>query len=108
MIVIERGLIKAAGDVREMARNVSLKRKLVRARALDGSEALQRALLEERFVVDVLVEGDACRFQFEGGDAELALLVQALMRRGLRLVSFAPAEANLEDVFLSVTEGRVQ
>ena len=105
--VIERGRIRATGSMDEIARGVA-HRAEVFLRALDPPEATERALLEQPRVARVRRERDGFVFDFEGSAEEMADLVRALVSMGLRPVAFAPRETDLEDLFLRITEGKVQ
>jgi ABC-type uncharacterized transport system ATPase subunit len=47
-------------------------------------------------------------FDFEGSQEELADLLATLIAKNLQVVEFAARETDLEDVFLKLTEGKVQ
>ena len=109
VVIIEEGRVRAHGSVSaitdELRAADSIK---VFVRALAGAEALEKALLEEPGVTSAHTERDGVVFAFEGDDAQLSRLVEALVRRELRLIEVTPEGLDLEDVFLSLTEGRVQ
>jgi ABC-2 type transport system ATP-binding protein len=105
--VIERGELKATGAVDAIVRGLRAGLQ-VYVRTLEPAEALERALLEQPGVERVRRERDGCVFEHAGTHDELAPLLAALVTRGLRPIEFAPQQANLEEVFLSLTQGRVQ
>ena len=105
--VIERGTVRGSGSVDSIARGVSGLQRIY-ARALAGSERLERALLELPFVKNVHIEREGVAFDFEGDSAAAAALLAQLAGAGLGLCEFAPKAVDLEDVFLSLTEGRLQ
>jgi ABC-2 type transport system ATP-binding protein len=105
--VIERGTVRGSGSVESVARGVSGIQRIY-ARALAGAERLERALLELPFVKNVHIEREGVAFDFEGDGAAAASLLATLASAGLGLCEFAPKAVDLEDVFLSLTEGRLQ
>ena len=53
-------------------------------------------------------EREGVSFDFEGADADLAELVGELVAARLGLIEITPHILDLEDVFLSLTEGKLQ
>jgi ABC-2 type transport system ATP-binding protein len=105
--VIERGEIKATGAVRELTKKLR-PAAVVIVRTLQGPEATERALIELPGVLRVRREGDGVVFEHEGTPEDLARTLEELVRRGLSPVEFSPQHLDLEDVFLSLTEGKLQ
>jgi len=105
--VIERGTVRGSGSVETIARGVSGLQRIY-ARALAGADRLERALLELPYVRNVRIEREGVAFDFEGDSAAAAALLAQLAGAGLGLCEFAPKAVDLEDVFLSLTEGRLQ
>jgi ABC-2 type transport system ATP-binding protein len=108
VVVIEEGRIRAAEALDAVTRRVRAERRAVYIRALCGAETLEKALLEEPLVISPRREREGVVIEFEGDESELARLVSSLVRRGLDPVEVTPERVGLEDVFLSLTEGRVQ
>ena len=65
-------------------------------------------LLELPNVTSVRPGEGGVTFDFEGEKEALAQVLQVLVERGLNPIEFAPVNADLEDVFLSLTEGILQ
>ena len=107
VVVIERGKLRGVGTVGEVMKSVTPRTRFF-LRALAGAEAAERALLERPHVLDVRRERDGVAFEFEGGPEEQAELLAALVTAGLRPTELSPRETDLEDVFLSLTEGKLQ
>jgi ABC-2 type transport system ATP-binding protein len=105
--VIERGKLRGVGTVGDVTRSIVPRARLF-LRTLAGAEATERALLERPGVLDVRREKDGVAFELEGGAEQQAELLAALVAAGLRPTELAARETNLEDVFLSLTEGHVQ
>jgi ABC-2 type transport system ATP-binding protein len=105
--VIEKGRILASGTVKEILERVRKRRMLsVRlARPIDGVE---RFLHEQPGVVSVHDAGGRFQFEFDGGDDEQAALVGRIVAAGFPVLEFNAHSAGLEDLFIEITEGRVQ
>ena len=107
VVVIERGQVKASGAVDAVTRGVTRSRQLF-VRALGPPEALERALLEQPGVTAVRAAKAGFACEVTGDEEEAARLLRRLVEGGLAVVEFAPEAVNLEDVFLRLTEGKVQ
>ncbi len=108
VVVIERGHVRAAGSVDLITRGLEQGRWRVFVRALAGPEALQKALLELPGVGDVRPDRGGVGFEYTGEEPGLARLVEELVQRRLQLVEVVREQLDLEDLFLSLTEGQVQ
>jgi ABC-2 type transport system ATP-binding protein len=105
--VIERGKVLATGTMQNVVREARPHLSLF-VRALEGTERLRATLLERPHVEAVRPDGAGVAVDFVGDEAEAAELLAELVRVGLRPVEFSATSADLEDVFLSLTEGKVQ
>ncbi|MFT5289039.1 MAG: ABC-2 type transport system ATP-binding protein [Planctomycetota bacterium] len=123
VVVIESGRIRATGNVQEVVRNLRRAasgagekgpedptEEVLRVflRTMAPAEALERTLLEFPGIAQATVErlGVAC--EIKGGEASLARIVAALSQAGTPPVEVVLEGMDLEDVFLHLTEGRVQ
>jgi ABC-2 type transport system ATP-binding protein len=75
------------------------------AHAVDG---LAARLAEEPALTQVQLDHLTATAAISGGPLELAAVLKRLIDRGLPVCAFAPRGRNLEDLFLHVTEGKVQ
>jgi len=109
VVVIEGGRVRAHGGVEEMTRGVASEaaHAAVFVRALTDADRLRRALLEHPRVHGVRPLRDGWVVDLEGGEDEQAELLAHLAATGCRPVEYRPERRGLEDVFLSVTDGRV-
>ena len=105
--VIERGVLKASGSVSSILSGLR-RGAQVYVRTLGTADVLERALAELPGVEKVRREREGVVFEHAGGPAALADVLGALVSRGLQPVEFAPRELNLEELFLSLTEGKLQ
>jgi len=106
--VIEAGKIRATGTVEDVVRGVQAKRTRVFIRAIAPPDAVHKALLEEPDVHDVRIHRAGVLVELEGQEDSQARLLKRLVERGLDPIEFSPAAVDLEDVFLSLTQGQVQ
>lgn len=105
--VIESGRIQGAGTVEEILRKLQPHLRVF-LRCLAETDTVERALLEQPHVDGVHLERNGLAFDFAGDQRALSELVAHLVSIGLAPVEFAPESVDLEDVFLSLTEGIVQ
>jgi len=112
--VIEAGRLRATGTVSAMHERLAQANagaRVVRrvfVRTLARLDEAQRVLAEQPFVEEVSRERDGLVFGFTGAEADLAGLLAELVQRDLQPIEFMGRSANLEDVFLSLTEGQLQ
>ena len=105
--IIEQGRLLAVGSVDEISAQVA-QQCLVTMRVL-GDPSLAARWLEDHEQIDQLaVNGARLQFQHAGDEAAQAALLGDLVRAGVEVVEFGAKSVSLEDVFLQVTEGRVQ
>jgi len=105
--VIESGRIQGAGTVEEILNQLRPHMR-VYLRCLAETDLVERALLELPGVSGVHHEKSGLAFDFDGDQQAIAKLVAKLVADGLSPIEFAPESVDLEDVFLSLTEGVVQ
>ena len=105
--VIERGRILATGTVGELMKGMR-PRRVLNVRLAVPSEHFEPFLLEQPGVSNVHDAGGSLQFEFEGDDADQASLVGRLVTAGFAVLEFSAHSADLEDLFIEITEGRVQ
>jgi ABC-2 type transport system ATP-binding protein len=105
--VIEQGRIRASGKVSDIQRRLQPD-PLYFLRALAPPEAVIERLLEQPGVHDPRPVDQGVVFALRGEEPDLARLIHALVGHGLPVVELRPLQADLEEVFLSLTDGRVQ
>ncbi len=107
VVIIERGKLRASGSVSAiMARlrpHARLRMHFVRA-----PRDPVRYLLEQPHVAEASGDGAAVTATFTGSQGERAALLERLVREGFAISEFYAEQHDLEDIFLSVTEGGVQ
>jgi ABC-2 type transport system ATP-binding protein len=105
--IIEQGRLVAVGSVAEISAGVQL-HSIVHVRVLKDGERLQKWLAARDDVSDLRVDGTLSIFNYAGDRASEATLLREMVESGLPVVEFGAKHKSLEDVFLHVTEGRVQ
>ena len=105
--VIEKGKILATGSVQDILERVR-KRRLLSMRVAGPAAGLERMLVEQPGVRGVHEAGGSVQFEFDGGDDEQVQLVARLVAAGVPILEFSAHSADLEDLFIEITEGRVQ
>jgi ABC-2 type transport system ATP-binding protein len=105
--VIEKGRILVTGPVRDVLEGVR-ERRVLSVRLAGPHEAVERFLLEQPGVQNVHEANRRLQFEFTGGDDEQASLVRRLVAAGFPVLEFSSHGAGLEDLFIEITEGRVQ
>jgi ABC-2 type transport system ATP-binding protein len=105
--VIEKGRILATGTVRDILESVR-RRRILSVRLAGPTDAVERFLLEQPGVLNVHEAGGRVQFEFGGRDADQVSLVGRLIAAGFPVLEFSAHSAGLEDLFIEITEGRVQ
>ena len=105
--IIETGRLLAVGAVDEISsRSEAVSR--VRLRALGKQQSVVDWLSNRSDVTDIVVDDNLVILNHDGGPRQQAELLKELVEAGFEIVEFASKIKSLEDVFLHVTEGRVQ
>src|SRR5689334_9540440 len=105
--IIEQGRILAVGSVSEISAGVQT-RSMVHVRVLHGDEKLHQWLAQRADIQDVKTDGELATFSHAGDRESEAALLKAMVDAGFAVIEFGARHKSLEDVFLHVTEGRVQ
>ena len=105
--ILEQGRLLAVGSVAEISTRVNIQ-STVRVRVLEGAEGLQSWLTMRDDISELRMEGDLAVFNHAGDRESEAALLRLIVEAGFPIVEFGARHKSLEDVFLHVTEGRVQ
>jgi ABC-2 type transport system ATP-binding protein len=105
--IIEQGRLLAVGAVAEISARATAGAE-VQLRALGDAKPLQRWLAARSDVADINGQEGAISFSFAGDRRAEAALLRAIVDAGFEVVEFGARQKTLEDVFLHVTEGRLQ
>jgi ABC-2 type transport system ATP-binding protein len=108
VVVIEAGRLIVSGTTTEVARSVR-EHHLVSMQFLGSVEAAERFLLTQPLVAEVKVLGpQEVAFDYMGEEEQMAQLLERVVAQNLGVYAFGAEEANLEEVFLRSTQGRLQ
>ncbi|RXT13526.1 ABC transporter ATP-binding protein [Ammoniphilus sp. CFH 90114] len=102
--VIEKGKLIACGPVQDMTAG-SRGIVVMQLKVLDKEQEAERILEASPYVQRVDNKNRYLRFQFSGTEDHRAELLQSLLLAGIPVSSYSEAKENLEDVFLTITEG---
>jgi len=101
--IIEKGRLLACGTVNEITERIRENLILLITVAEPQTEQTVRLCRQFRQVREVSCEGEDVRVIFAGARAEVADLNALLVNQGVRVMSLREEQANLEQVFLTVT-----
>ena len=104
--IIEKGRLVASGPLDELQRYASQGR-MLHIKALSDPDRAQSALADLPGVGHVYAVNGGLDVEFLGDDEATADLLQGLLARGIRVVSFHEVTTDLEEVFLRLTKGEV-
>jgi ABC-2 type transport system ATP-binding protein len=105
--ILEQGRLLAVGSVAEISARVEVQSS-VHVRVLEDPQRLRSWLAARDDVAELEIEDDLTTFNFAGDRPAEAALLRAMIESGFSVVEFGAKHKSLEDVFLQVTEGRVQ
>ncbi|MBI1901841.1 MAG: ABC transporter ATP-binding protein [Planctomycetia bacterium] len=105
--IIEQGKLLAVGSVDDIEK-AQPGRNSVQVRVLSGAEGLAAWLTARGGVFEMDVSGDRLTFVHDGDLAAESALLKEIVLAGFPVVAFGTRKKTLEQVFMQVTEGRVQ
>lgn len=106
-IIIERGTILRAGTMEQiLAQDVP--RLILVIRPADRLEEVLKSTLEMPHVTTARIVGNELEVEVNGPESLCSDLLTVLIQKGYRISEFRHRRADLEDVFMSVTQGDVQ
>ncbi len=108
--IIEQGRMLAVGSVHDIQRGHTglQSRAWVRVRVLGGGSGLVHWLSPRSDVHELAHDGEMVNFAHEGQDQAHAELLREMILAGFPIAAFGSQAKSLEEVFMQVTEGRVQ
>jgi ABC-2 type transport system ATP-binding protein len=104
--IIEKGRLVASGPLDEITRHVKQGRTL-RLKLISAQDEAEAVLRDQPGVGQVYEANGLLEVEFLGDDEATASLLETLVARGVRVVSFSEVTSDLEDVFLRLTKGEV-
>jgi len=107
VVVIEKGRMRGQGDVRRLISETKEQGNFW-LQTLADAEMVAAFLKSQENIEEVRAQKGIITFNFNGDLQEQAQLIQRLCEQEFYPVRFAEQETNLEDIFMSLTEGQVQ
>lgn len=107
VVVIEQGKLVREGLVESLSTDLS-EHQIIFVRGLCSEEQLQMALLEFPGVIKHRPEHGGFMIEFDGDEVAISKLLQSLVEKGVQPVEFHWHRVDLEEIFLSFTEGTLQ
>ncbi len=105
--IIEQGRLLARGTVEEIRNTLAPSRDIF-VRVAGGTEEAMNLLSSLASVHDLRVEDARIHFSIDGDDDEQIRVLHALADARIGVLEFVSKDETLEDVFLRITQGRVQ
>lgn len=105
--IIEQGRLLATGSVEQIQREQAQHRELT-IRILERAEEAATQLESREGTGKPIVDGELVRFEFHGDARDQAALIAWLVAQNFLIAEVSSHKKSLEDVFLQVTEGKVQ
>jgi ABC-2 type transport system ATP-binding protein len=109
-VFIERGKLLRYGAIDRLhlgTEEAAVTRNVV-IRVLHAADECQRVLLQLPGIEQARLAGDELFVTMAGDDESCADVLASLMQQGVRVIEFKLQRANLEEIFLNVTQGAVQ
>ena len=106
-VVLERGRKMAAGTLAEIAQGVAGHGHVL-VRVLRDGEVAERFFLTQPQVSELVRDELRLTFAYGGDDAARAALLSRAVVAGIAVLEFATVEADLEEIFMKTTKGRLQ
>lgn len=112
-VIIEQGKVLRAGNIDQLMHHheESASQAIVVRSMEHNAESLAKILIEMPTVESILSSDNKTnevQVQVGRGDPTAVQLLKMLIDRGMPIAHFAPQRADLEDVFMAITEGKVQ
>jgi ABC-2 type transport system ATP-binding protein len=118
VMILEKGRVVASGTPRDVARRAAtgetgdgeeVPSVTFRVKVAEREEDALLALRELPAVRDAAVVGEkTLEGTYLGTEEEASIVVETLVKKGLRILAFAEKEVDLEELFLRLTKGDLQ
>ena len=105
--IIEQGQLRALGTVDDISDQMETASR-VRLQMVGDSGPLLVWMEQRDDISDISVEAGVIMLNHGGGEENQVKLLRELIQAGFKILEFSTKQQSLEDVFLHVTEGRVQ
>ena len=105
--IIEQGRLLAVGSVEEIQRQQQ-SRRAVDVEVLGDAGSIAAWLSARADIHELHIDGKRARFLHDGDPTAEVQLLREMVLAGIQVVAFGSRTISLEQVFMQVTEGRVQ
>ncbi|OPZ23010.1 MAG: putative ABC transporter ATP-binding protein YbhF [candidate division BRC1 bacterium ADurb.BinA364] len=105
--IIERGRLRASGQIEDIKAQLALRRVIV-VEVRAEPEKAHDALLERPEVKQVEVDGNRLSIEIDAETEDTSFIFETLVSKGCKVISVKERESNLEDIFMKITDGAVQ
>ena len=105
--IIEQGRLLATGSVDEIRKTLKPTRR-IQVRVSGEVDTAMKMLDQYDFVQDVSFDDKLLRFAINGGDEHQSQVLRELIGSNVDVIEYRAQDESLEDVFLQITQGRVQ
>ncbi len=110
-VFIEHGHLLRAGTLDEITKQVHGEDRghiTVTIRPLDRVEDLYKELLQTANVEDVRLVGPEVEAHISGDEDACCDILETILHKGFRILEFKQRQTHLEEIFMNITEGKVQ
>jgi len=107
IVIIERGVLRVEGAIKEVMAMAQGPARL-RVRLAGGPGDPLRFLAEQPHVQNVRRDGEGFLLDFAGSSEDQAALLSKLITSGYKVTEFHQEHGGLEELFLALTDGKVQ
>lgn len=104
--VMEKGVMVRTGKISEISSNVARQLRTVRLTWL-GDAPVEQILRALSNISDIALNATQALFRFAGSDNDLAALLQQLLAKGVRVLSFGEVKQTIEDLYLQLSRNEV-
>lgn len=109
VVIIERGKLLETGTLEDVLKKSAARRTLsIRLLNHGQTPALLKELLQTPFVLNPREAGAEVHFELAGEESAACDILNQLVSRQFKVLEFRQTKADLEDIFMTVTQGGVQ
>lgn len=108
-VIVERGKLLRAGTLEQIYNHgKDAPQRIVAIRPHGRLEELHRTLLEMPLVVTARIEGQHVEAEVSGSEDDCCDLLAHLLKKDYRILEFKQMRLDLEQIFMTITQGEVQ
>ncbi len=107
VVIIEQGRILETGEIDAVIQKQAPKRTYA-MRVVEFQDRLVRDLMQFPYIDKPRPAGNEVHFEVEGTEDNAFEVLNLLINHGYRVVEFRQTKANLEDIFMNVSDGKLQ